>query len=150
MKYTPPGRIKSVEEFRETLQRHADTIDCANDHGGGSGPLAQPTKVLGRNVSNRFCVQPMEGWDATVEGGPSEHTIRRWRHFGRSGAELIWGGEAYAVQEDGRANPNQLFMNPDTDPAAALSTLAAATAATTFASAAAVAAAGACTCCSSS
>src|SRR5262249_26479395 len=27
--------------------------------------------------------------------------------FGLSGAKLIWGGEAAAVQPDGRANPNQ-------------------------------------------
>ena len=38
----------------------------------------------------------------------------RWRGFGRSGSKLIWGGEATAVQPDGRANPNQLMINPDT------------------------------------
>ncbi|MEE2908393.1 MAG: NADH:flavin oxidoreductase [Planctomycetota bacterium] len=112
MKYTPPGRIKSVEEFRETLQRHASTIDCLEDHGSGSGPLGQPIRVAGKRLSNRFCVHPMEGWDANEDGSPSDYTLRRWCRFGESGAELIWGGEAYAVQEDGRANPNQLFMNP--------------------------------------
>ena len=50
----------------------------------------------------------MEGWDGTTDGQPTEHTIRRWDHFGRSGCKLIWGGEAFAVQGDGRANPNQL------------------------------------------
>src|SRR5688572_19289587 len=49
----------------------------------------------------------MEGWDANRDGSPSELTLRRWRNFGLSGAKLIWGGEAAAVQEDGRANPNQ-------------------------------------------
>ena len=49
----------------------------------------------------------MEGWDANRDGSPSEHTLRRWRNFGRSGAKLIWGGEAAAVRPDGRANPNQ-------------------------------------------
>ncbi|HTL27697.1 MAG TPA: hypothetical protein VL282_00685, partial [Tepidisphaeraceae bacterium] len=43
-------------------------------------------------------------------GEPSEHTIRRWKHFGESGCKLIWGGEAFAVQNDGRANPNQLAL----------------------------------------
>jgi 2,4-dienoyl-CoA reductase-like NADH-dependent reductase (Old Yellow Enzyme family) len=49
----------------------------------------------------------MEGWDANRDGSPSELTLRRWRNFGASGAKLIWGGEAAAVQPDGRANPNQ-------------------------------------------
>jgi len=34
--------------------------------------------------------------------------------FGISGAKLIWGGEAVAVSPEGRANPNQLMINPDT------------------------------------
>ena len=43
----------------------------------------------------------------------SEHTLRRWQHFGESGAKLIWGGEAFAVQSDGRANPNQIGVIDD-------------------------------------
>jgi NADPH2 dehydrogenase len=34
--------------------------------------------------------------------------------LGRSGAKLIWGGEAVAVRHDGRANPNQLMIQPHT------------------------------------
>jgi 2,4-dienoyl-CoA reductase-like NADH-dependent reductase (Old Yellow Enzyme family) len=58
-------------------------------------------------VGNRWCIHPMEGWDANRDGSPSQHTLRRWRNFGLSGAKLIWGGEAAAVRPDGRANPNQ-------------------------------------------
>ena len=63
-------------------------------------------------VGNRWCIHPMEGWDANRDGSPSELTLRRWRHFGLSGAKLIWGGEAAAVQPDGRANPNQTLATP--------------------------------------
>jgi 2,4-dienoyl-CoA reductase-like NADH-dependent reductase (Old Yellow Enzyme family) len=55
----------------------------------------------------------MEGWDGQRDGTPSQLTLRRWRHFGSSGAKLIWGGEAAAVQHDGRANPNQLLATAD-------------------------------------
>jgi len=56
----------------------------------------------------------MEGWDGTSDGNPSEHTLRRWQRFARSGAKLIWGGEAVAVCQEGRANPNQLLAAPQT------------------------------------
>ena len=36
-----------------------------------------------------------------------------------SGAKLIWGGEAVAVRHDGRANPNQLLLTPETQAAIA-------------------------------
>lgn len=70
-------------------------------------PLASPLSIGGFSVGNRWCIHPMEGWDAQRDGSPSEHTLRRWRHFGASGAKLIWGGEAAAVEEAGRANPRQ-------------------------------------------
>ncbi len=79
-------------------------------------PLAQPLPVPRANgaafqIGNRFCILPMEGWDGTPDGKPSDLTIRRWQRFGESGAKLIWGGEAVAVRHDGRANPNQLMIN---------------------------------------
>jgi 2,4-dienoyl-CoA reductase-like NADH-dependent reductase (Old Yellow Enzyme family) len=43
----------------------------------------------------------------------TEEVLRRWTHFGQSGAKLIWGGEAMAVRPDGRANPNQLIIQED-------------------------------------
>ena len=64
-------------------------------------------------LGNRFAIHPMEGWDGTTDGRPTELTFRRWRRFGTSGAKLIWGGEAVAVCHEGRANPNQLCINPN-------------------------------------
>jgi NADPH2 dehydrogenase len=82
---------------------------------GPASPLAQSYRLPdGFVVGNRFCVLPMEGWDGTADGHPSELTIRRWRRFGESGAKLVWGGEAAAVRPDGRANPNQLIVAEDT------------------------------------
>ena len=70
-------------------------------------PLANSLQVGSMAVGNRWCIHPMEGWDAQSDGAPTEKTLRRWRNFGASGAKLIWGGEAAAVRPDGRANPNQ-------------------------------------------
>ena len=84
-----------------------------------SSPFALPIDVGTDHVANRFCILPMEGWDGTPEGEPSDLTQRRWRHFGLSGAKLIWGGEAVAVRHDGRANPNQLVLSDATEGAIA-------------------------------
>ena len=65
----------------------------------------------GSSIGNRFCILPMEGWDGTPEGNPTDHVRRRWKNFALSGAKLLWGCEAVAVQHDGRANPHQLFIN---------------------------------------
>lgn len=81
-------------------------------------PLAQPIEIPWRGgrrkVGNRFVVQPMEGWDGGLNGAPSELVRRRWLRFARSGAKLIWGGEAVAVLPEARANPNQLLLNERT------------------------------------
>src|SRR5207302_1661795 len=57
---------------------------------------------------------PMEGWDGSTDGRPSDLTRRRWRNFGTSGAKLIWGGEAVSVRPDGRDNPYQMVLSADT------------------------------------
>ncbi len=76
--------------------------------------VAEPLEVAGHRVGNRFCILPMEGWDATADGAVTDLVRRRWARFGESGAKLIWGGEAVAVRPDGRANPHQLRLGTDT------------------------------------
>ena len=62
---------------------------------------------------NRFAVLPMEGWDATTDGRPTDLVRRRWQRFKSSGCGLVWG-EATAVRADGRANPDQLIIDERT------------------------------------
>ncbi len=113
-RFPAPGSFKSADRFFAHLQEIDPKFHC-DLQVDAAGPLARSLEVYGRIVGNRFAIHPMEGWDATLDGAPSEHTRRRWRHFGESGAGLIWGGEAIAVRNDGRANPNQLFINPNVD-----------------------------------
>jgi 2,4-dienoyl-CoA reductase-like NADH-dependent reductase (Old Yellow Enzyme family) len=102
--------LKSGAAFREHLTQSKIPLQF-DERLDTPSPLAQPIVVDGRRVGNRFCILPMEGWDGTRDGQPSDLTRRRWRNFGLSGAKLIWGGEAVAVRQDGRANPNQLLMS---------------------------------------
>lgn len=107
--------LGNTEEFREALAALSIALPCDDAiHAAPISPLARPATVLGRQVGNRFCVQPMEGWDGTPDGRPTEKTFRRWMRFGTSGAKLIWGGEAVAVRHDGRANPCQLLLTHET------------------------------------
>jgi len=111
MKFRLPGSFKTPDAFRERLAELGLAIELDDTVEAASGPLAQPHEwAPGRTLANRFAIHPMEGWDGTPEGGPTDLTLRRWYHFGRSGAALIWGCEAFAVQADGRANANQLFL----------------------------------------
>jgi len=86
---------------------------------GPADPLATPFTFTDGSagsftVGNRFCVLPMEGWDGTTDGAPTDLVRRRWERFGGSGAKLVWGGEAVAVDPAARANPHQLVIGPDT------------------------------------
>jgi NADPH2 dehydrogenase len=109
------GSVRDVAHFKEHLDALRLTIPCDLELlRGTESPLAQPIVREGIKIGNCLAVQPMEGWDGTSDGNPSELTLRRWQRFARSGAKLIWGGEAVAVCQEGRANPNQLLAAPQT------------------------------------
>jgi NADPH2 dehydrogenase len=118
MKFGDFVKVKSLASpagFKENLQRLGLDMPCDEELESGPGSvMAQPLKVGPFTVGNRYAVHPMEGWDGEADGRPTDNTRRRWRHFGLSGAKMIWGGEAVAVRHDGRANPRQLVMNEKT------------------------------------
>lgn len=112
MTYKRVAQLKTADEFRAHLDALGATLPF--DEAIDVEALAQPIHVHDRTIGNRFCVLPMEGWDGTPDGHPSELVRRRWGRFGASGAKLIWGGEAVAVRHEGRANPHQLVINEET------------------------------------
>ena len=109
------GRIQDAA----SLLRYFESLDVELpfDHDVQSGPespLAQPFDLHGRTIGNRFAILPMEGWDCTSDGRPTDFTRRRWQRWGLSGAKLIFGAEAIAVCPEGRGSPSQLIMLEET------------------------------------
>ncbi len=104
--------LRTPDKFREALARAGADLDLDDTmQAGPDAPLARPLATPTATVGNRFAILPMEGWDGDKDGAPTDLTRRRWARFGRSGAKLIWGGEAVAVRPDGRANPSQLVLS---------------------------------------
>ena len=113
MSFPRIASLKTADQFHARLAELGVSVPFETHvESDGGSPLARSCSRGRLTAGNRFCILPMEGWDGTLEGRPTELTRRRWQHFGKSGAALIWGGEAFAVRHDGRANPNQLALGP--------------------------------------
>lgn len=111
--YPRVAQLKTAEIFRDYLKKENIDLDFVEELSqGNSSPFTKPYQTkAGNSIGNAFCILPMEGWDGTTDGKPSELTKRRWKNFAISGAKLLWGCEAVAVRHEGRANPNQLLLN---------------------------------------
>ena len=119
-KYKPQypriAQLKTAEQFGEHLQKDGIQLDFDQELIVGQGSPYGKSHTLrsGSTIGNALCILPMEGWDGTADGRPTELTKRRWKNFALSGAKLLWGCEAVAVRHEGRANPNQLILNEQT------------------------------------
>lgn len=107
------SKLKTSAQFTDRLAELGISIPLDETIDPEQTSLRESCSVHGKTIGNRFAILPMEGWDGTESGKPSDFTRRRWENFGISGAKLIWGGEAVAVRHDGRANPNQLLINDE-------------------------------------
>jgi len=117
MRITQVKQLDRIDALRSHLDALGVQIPLDGDVEPG-GPLSTSVEISDGSASvlvvpNRFAVLPMEGWDADVDGRPTDLVLRRWGRFGRSGCGLVWG-EATAVRPDGRANPNQLVLDETT------------------------------------
>jgi NADPH2 dehydrogenase len=115
--YTKVASLGSRERFTAHLAALGIDIPVDRDV-DPAGVLASSVEIHdasagSRTSPNRFAALPMEGWDGTTDGRPTDLVRRRWQRFGASGCGLVWG-EATAVRPDGRANPNQLVCDATT------------------------------------
>lgn len=109
-----PG-FKTVAAFKAHLATLPIRLDCDDElQSVGESVLARPFGVGGKRVGNRWCIHAMGGMDGTPDGKTTDLVTRRWVNFGRSGAKVIWGGEAVAVSREARDSPFQLYFHPQT------------------------------------
>ncbi len=116
-RYVQVKSLKTADALRTHLDRLGVELPL-DEEVDPAGPLAAPLRIVDRSAGelaapNRFAILPMEGWDGTTDGRPTDLVRRRWDRFAASGAGLVWG-EATAVRSDGRANPNQLVLDETT------------------------------------
>ena len=77
------GSLKDVGRFQSHVQGLGLQIPCDSQIvTGAESPLRWQLNRSPFKIGNRIAVQPMEGWDATPDGAPSEKTVRRWQRFG--------------------------------------------------------------------
>ena len=117
MTFAKVRRLNTPQAFRSYVDELGITIPI-DDEVDPHGALAQPVQITDSSAGvlsapNRFAVLPMEGWDGTTDGRPTDLVRRRWGRFAESGCGLVWG-EATAVRRDGRANPHQLVIDEST------------------------------------
>ena len=75
--------------------------------------LGQPIMLGDKEIPNRMCIHPLEGFDGTVEGFPSDLIFRRYDRYARGGAGMIWY-ESITISDDGRCNPLQMILKKET------------------------------------
>ncbi|MBL7762934.1 MAG: hypothetical protein JNL23_05855 [Chitinophagaceae bacterium] len=112
-RYSRVAQLKTAEDLKNYLAGQNVALGFDDElMTPQSSPFNQSVKLKsGRVIGNRLCILPMEGWDGTADGKPTDFIKRRWEHFAISGAKLLWGCEAVAVSPEGRANPRQLMIN---------------------------------------
>lgn len=102
----------SVYLSKEDFLSQNDALQTALPYTDDVKALAQPFSLQNHRFPNRLACQAMEGCDGTASGEPDELTKRRYKRLAAGGAGIIWF-EATAVMEEARANPRQLYINPN-------------------------------------
>jgi 2,4-dienoyl-CoA reductase (NADPH2) len=101
-------RFKSKEELIGKAKQLGFDLPFEED----ISVLLSPLTIDEHNLSNRLVIQPMEGYDSSKDGSPSDLTRRRYLRYAEGGSGMIWF-EAVAVSPEGRSNPRQLRIHQE-------------------------------------
>lgn len=95
-----PFYIHSEQALREEIARLGLDLPLESDF----SVLASPLRIAGKQISNRFCAQPIFGNDALSNGAPGPLTLRRYSGYARGGFGLIWleNTDALTTRKPGR------------------------------------------------
>lgn len=104
-----PFSYRSLTELKNKINELNLTIPINSDVEN----LKQGVKLKNLFIPNRLSIQPMEGFDAKLDGKPSKLTYRRYERYAKGGAGLIWF-EATAISENCRSNQHQLILSRNT------------------------------------
>ncbi len=103
------GQMENGLEFQRVMQADGLDFPVAKDYSA----LLTPFTLHGKTVPNRMGLQPLEGFDGTPDGSPSDLIFRRYKRYAEGGSGLIWY-ESIAISDDGRCNPLQMIINKHT------------------------------------
>lgn len=99
---------KSAEDIKAKCQELGITLPFAEN----TKALTEALKIRNITLPNRLGSAPMEGADSTLDGSPSEMTLRRYEKVAEGGSAIMWF-EAISVVEEGRSSMTQLLINED-------------------------------------
>ena len=105
--------MANIPTSKEAFLKQCEEAGVSFPYSEDISCLSKEIRVGTRIAHNRITYQAMEGCDGTYAGAPDELTKRRYMRFARGGAGIIWF-EATAVKGEGRANPRQMYLTPET------------------------------------
>lgn len=103
---------KFVFRTPEQLLEKARELEIELPFQDDLSPLFEGIYLGKKRGVNRLAVHPMEGFDGNADGSPGELTFRRYHRFAHGGSGMIWF-EATSVSPEGRSNPRQLWIHPE-------------------------------------
>ena len=102
---------KSLQDLQADIDSFGMKLGISED----LSVLLNPVKLGPHIIPNSMAAHPMEGGDADDQGAPADLTFRKYERAAKGGVGLIWL-ESVSINEEGRSNKGQLFINDTTLP----------------------------------